>query len=48
MKSTVVKLVLFLMFVIAVASSCKGPRECWGVSSDAAEHPSEQTNEHDG
>ncbi len=43
MKRTVIKLFLFVMFVIVLAASCKGPKECWGVSSDAANDAIEQT-----
>lgn len=47
MKSNVVKLFVFLMFVVIVAASCRGPKECWGVSSDASGQSTEQTTDND-
>ncbi|MFO7721922.1 MAG: hypothetical protein R6V49_01745 [Bacteroidales bacterium] len=42
-KRTSAKLVILLFVVMIVAASCRGPRECWGVSSDAAEPTTEQS-----
>jgi uncharacterized lipoprotein YajG len=44
-KTTVAKLMLFLVFAAFVAASCRGPKECWGVSSDAASPQQESSCE---
>jgi hypothetical protein len=41
-KKTSAKLVILLFLAVIAATSCRGPKECWGVSSDAAEPETEQ------
>ncbi len=44
-KRTIAKLALFV-FMAAVLASCRGPKECWGVSSDSrapSEEPAEMS-----
>lgn len=35
-KRIIAKVALFA-FIVAALASCRGPKECWGVSSDAAQ-----------
>ncbi len=45
MMRNLVKLIILLCLLVLVAVSCRGPKECWGVTSDADQPAIEQNKE---